>query len=270
MLLVAGEAGVGKSRLLGQFAEQASLAGVVVAVGGAAPLTGGALPYAPLLQALRALADDHQAAALDAQRVELAGTLAELAGDSPASERLWAPEVGRGRLFERLCGLLDRLGRAAPLVVVLEDLHWADSATLDFLAFLLRTLRGARLLVVGSYRADDPGDPLACWLAEVRRLAGVSWLECTALHPHGTDRATGRPAGWSGGQPGGGGGLRPVGGQSIFRRTAVCGRGRNRRGLACPGCYGRCSWRGCISCRRAASNCCGWRRWPAGGSAMTG
>ena len=54
MVLLAGEAGVGKSRLVARFAEQASRAGAVVAVGGAAPLTGGALPYAPLLQALRA------------------------------------------------------------------------------------------------------------------------------------------------------------------------------------------------------------------------
>ena len=177
MVLVAGEAGVGKSRLAGQFAEQADRARTLLAVGGAAPLTGGALPYAPLLQALRALADDHEPAALGDQRAELAGVLAELSGDSPASERLWAPEVGRGRLFERLCGLLGRLGQAAPVLVVLEDLHWADSATLDFVAFLLHTLRGARLLVVGSYRADDPGELLAGWLAEMRRSAEVSWLE---------------------------------------------------------------------------------------------
>ena len=177
MLLVAGEAGVGKSRLVGKFAEQASQAGVVVAVGGAAPLTGGALPYAPVLHALRALADDHEPAGLGEPRVELAAVLAELTADSPAGERLSAPEVGRGRLFERLCGLLGRLGRAGPLLLVLEDLHWADSATLDFLAFLLRTLSGARLLVVCSYRADDPGELLARWLAEMRRLPAVGWLE---------------------------------------------------------------------------------------------
>ena len=101
--------------------------------------------------------------------------LAELTGDRPAGE--WSPEMGRARLFERLCRLFGGLARAAPLLLVLEDLHWADSATLDVLAFLLRTLREGRLLVVGSYRADDPGELLAGWLAEVRRLPGVSWLE---------------------------------------------------------------------------------------------
>ena len=81
MVLVAGEAGVGESRLAGRFAEQAGRAGTLVAVGGAAPLTGGALPYAPLLQALRALADDHEPAAVGGRGAELAGVVAELAGD---------------------------------------------------------------------------------------------------------------------------------------------------------------------------------------------
>ena len=177
MVLAAGEAGVGKSGLAGLFAVQAAEAGTLVAVGGAAPLTGGALPYAPLVQALRALADDHEPAALAGQGAELAGVLAELTGDRQASGRAWAPEVGRGRLFDRLGRLFGGLGRAAGMLLVLEDLHWADSATLDVLAFVLRTLRGARLLVVGTYRADDPGELLAGWLAEMRRSPQVSWLE---------------------------------------------------------------------------------------------
>jgi DNA-binding CsgD family transcriptional regulator/tetratricopeptide (TPR) repeat protein len=172
MLLVAGEAGVGKSRLVGRFAEQAGRAGTLVVLGGAAPLTGGALPYAPLLQALRAMTADHAQGASG----ELAGVLAELTGDRPAEERAWGPEIGRGRLFERLCGVLGGLGRAGPVLLVLEDLHWTDSATLDVLAFVMRTLRGAQLLVVGTYRSDDPGELLAGWLAEMRRSPQVGWL----------------------------------------------------------------------------------------------
>ena len=175
MILVAGEAGVGKSRLIGQFAGQARRARTLVAVGGAAPLTGGALPYAPLVQALRVLAGDHEPSGLRGLDAELAGVLDELTGDWPAGE--WSPEMGRARLFARLCRLLGGLSRAAPLLLVLEDLHWADSATLDVLAFLLRTLPEGRLLVVGSYRAEDPGELLAAWLAEARRLPGVSWLQ---------------------------------------------------------------------------------------------
>jgi ATP/maltotriose-dependent transcriptional regulator MalT len=175
MLLVAGEAGVGKSRLIGQFAEQARRAGTLVAVGGAAPLTGGALPYAPLVQALQSLAADHEPAAFGGEGAELADVLAELTGDRPAAER--SPELGRARLFERLRRLLGGLTRSAPLVLVLEDLHWADGGSLDVLAFLLRTPHGPGPLVVGSYRADDPGELLAGWLAEMRRLPGVRWLE---------------------------------------------------------------------------------------------
>jgi DNA-binding CsgD family transcriptional regulator/tetratricopeptide (TPR) repeat protein len=176
MLLLAGEAGVGKSRLVSRFADEAGRAGTLVAVGGAAPLTGGALPYAPLLQALRA-ADDHGSGAVGELGAELAGVLAGLTGDRPAAERMREPEVGRGLLFERICDVLIRLGCIGPVLLVLEDLHWADSATLDVLAFVLRTLRGARLLVVGTYRADDPGELLAGWLAETRRWPEVGWLE---------------------------------------------------------------------------------------------
>jgi predicted ATPase len=176
MLLVAGEAGVGKSRLADRFAEEAGRAGTLVAAGGAAPLTGGALPYAPLLQALRA-ADDHGPGAARELGAELTGVLAELTGDRSATERTREPEVGRGLLFEHICDVLRRLGRIGPVLLVLEDLHWADSATLDVLTFVLRTLRGARLLVVGTYRADDPGELLAGWLAETRRWPEVGWLE---------------------------------------------------------------------------------------------
>ena len=98
---------------------------------------------------------------------------AELAGDRPAGEHVLAPEVGRGRLR----GVLGALSGSVPLLLVLEDLHWADGATLDVLAFVLRTLRGARLLVVGTCRAEDPGDLLAGWLAEARRWPQVEWLE---------------------------------------------------------------------------------------------
>ena len=88
MVLLAGEAGVGKSRLVARFAEQASRAGAVVAVGGAAPLTGGALPYAPLLQALRA-------AEAASERAELAGVLA--AGRADGGPVGGGPDAGARR-----------------------------------------------------------------------------------------------------------------------------------------------------------------------------
>ena len=267
MVLVAGEAGVGKSRLAGRFAEQAGRAGTLVAVGGAAPLTGGALPYAPLLQALRALADDHEPAALGGRGGELAGVVAELAGDGPEGEQAYALEVGRGRLFERLRTVLGLLSESVPMLLVLEDLHWADGATLDVLAFVLRTLRGARLLVVGTYRADDPGELLAGWLAETRRWPQVGWLELSRFT---RAELAAQLAGLRGG---------PVDGRvaaEVFYRSqgnpffAEQLFAAGQTGQRCRGCCGRCCWRGCASCRRRASGCCGQRRWPGGGSATTG
>ena len=268
MQLVAGEAGVGRGGLIGRFAEQAQRAPTLVAVGGAAPLTGGALPYAPLLQALQSLADGHETAASGGPGAELAGMLAELTGDRPPGER-GSPEMGRARLFERLRRLFGGLARAVPLLLVLEDLHWADSATLDVLAFVLRTLRGARLLIVGSYRADDPGELLAGWLAEMRRIAGSELAGAAAFHPGRADRPAGGAAGRAGKQPGGGGGFGPVAGKLVTRRAAGRGRGTAPAGCRWRGC-GRCCWPGWVSCRLTASSCCGWRQSPAGGSAMIG
>ena len=123
---------------------------------------------------MQSLAGSHEPAAFGEHGADLTAVLAELTGDRPAG---LPPEMGRARLFERLCRLLGGLARAAPLLLVLEDLHWADSGTLDVLAFFLRTPHQARSLVVGSYRADDPGELLAGWLPEARRLPGVTWLE---------------------------------------------------------------------------------------------
>ena len=133
------------------------------------------------------------------------------------------------------------------MLLVLEYLHWADGATLDVLAFVLRTLRGARLLVVGSYRADDPGELLAGWLAETRRWPQVGWLELSRFT---RAELAAQLAGLRGG---------PVDGRVA---AEVFGRRRATRsspsscsppastGLSCRGCCGRCCWRGCASCHR--------------------
>ena len=180
MLLISGEAGVGKSRLVERFAEQAELAGAQVALGAAAPLTAGlgAVPYGPLLQA-RALGDPKEPGGLGWAPEQLARLLDELAAQESAQPRPYGQDAGRGQLFQRLAVLLERFGQQAPLVLVLEDLHWADAGTLDFLAYLLRGLHRQRLLVVGTYRVEDPGEQLLGWLAEARRTRLVGWVELT-------------------------------------------------------------------------------------------
>ena len=139
-LLVAGESGVGKTRLITECAERAAAAGARVLTGDCVELGEGELPYAPIVGALR-----------DLQRELGTEELVELAGPGGTELGRLLPEAGgaggahdefaQTRLFEALLTLLGRLGEQAPLVLVIEDLHWADRSTRDFLAFLLRATR---------------------------------------------------------------------------------------------------------------------------------
>ncbi|WP_067271985.1 helix-turn-helix transcriptional regulator [Streptomyces jeddahensis] len=180
-LLVGGEAGVGKTRLIEEFAARARLEGAVVAVGGCVEIGADGLPFAPFSTALRALRTqlpDELAAATAGQEEELARLVPEL-GD--ASRRLHGrhDEEGMARLFELTARLLERLAADRTIVVVLEDLHWADASTRHLLAYLFRTLRSGRLVVVATYRADDihRRHPLRPLLAELDRLRSVRRIE---------------------------------------------------------------------------------------------
>ncbi len=83
------------------------------------------------------------------------------------------------RTFEGVLGLLERLGEAAPVLLVIEDLHWADQSTRDLLTFLARNVRGERLLLVASFRADElhRRHPLVGWLGEAERLPRVERID---------------------------------------------------------------------------------------------
>jgi DNA-binding CsgD family transcriptional regulator/tetratricopeptide (TPR) repeat protein len=183
VVLLGGEAGVGKTRLVAELTTRCTSDGTRVLAGGCVPVGGGTLPYAPIVEALRALLVE-----LDASAVrELVGpSWCELARLLPALgelDRTSAPEqAGQARLFELLLGLLGRLGEQAPLLLVVEDLHWADQSTRDLLAFLVRNLRRERVLVVVSYRSDEPlSDRLGPYLAELDRGGPVQRLELPRL-----------------------------------------------------------------------------------------
>jgi DNA-binding CsgD family transcriptional regulator/tetratricopeptide (TPR) repeat protein len=182
VVLVGGEAGVGKTRLVAELTARCPADEARVLAGGCVPVGDGALPYAPIVEALRALVGDVGAGALR----ELVGpSWPELAGLLPAMGDPEADPAGQGaqsRLFELLLGLLGRLGEQAPLVLVIEDLHWADSSTRDLLAFLVRNLRRERVLVVITYRSDEPGQQrLGPYLAELDRNSSVERIELSRL-----------------------------------------------------------------------------------------
>ncbi|GGV95614.1 helix-turn-helix transcriptional regulator [Streptomyces gelaticus] len=177
-LLIGGEAGVGKTRLVEEFLAAAVRRGAAVAVGGCVEIGADGLPYAPFPTALRALRrtlPDEVAAACAGQEGELARLLPELG----EADRDATDEHSTARLFELTARLLERISADRIVVLVLEDLHWADASTRHLLAYLFRTVRHGRLVVIGTYRSDDihRRHPLRPLLAELDRLRTVRRIE---------------------------------------------------------------------------------------------
>lgn len=175
-----GEAGTGKTRLLQEFARTAGKSGAFVLAGGCLELAGDGIPYGPLTEALRSLVR----AKGEPRAREMAGPawveLADLISDFTAGPGP-APGYGaRTRVFGAVSRLLDHLGGQKPLVLVFEDVHWADTATLDLIAYLVLTMTDERLMLVCSYRSGlRTGHPLRVRLAEpefVRRTHRLTLL----------------------------------------------------------------------------------------------
>jgi DNA-binding CsgD family transcriptional regulator len=194
LAFVAGESGVGKSRLLGELARQARDEGARVLSGECVELGDGELPYSPLVGALRPLVRAGDPALMelpDVARRELSALLPGLAlpGDDGAegTGARFQPDSDRSqsRLFEALLAAIDRLGRDAPVVLILEDVHWADRSTRDFLAFLGRNLADERILVALSYRPDElhRRHPLRPLLAVLERTPQARRIELRGLLP---------------------------------------------------------------------------------------
>jgi predicted ATPase len=183
VVLVGGEAGIGKTRLVTELAARCATDGTRVLQGGCVPVGEGALPYAPIVEALRALLGDVGVAAVHALVGPFWPELARLLPALGAADHIAPPDqAAQARLFELMLGLLGRLGEQAPLVLVVEDLHWADRSTRDLLAFLVRNLRRERVLLVVTYRTDEPAQQrLGPYLAELDRAGRVQRLELPRL-----------------------------------------------------------------------------------------
>jgi DNA-binding CsgD family transcriptional regulator len=179
VLLVGGEAGVGKTRLVTEFAARQAGNGTRVLVGGCVPVADGGLPFAPAVEALRDLVTqlgvDPVRALAGPSWPDLARLLPALGG--PDRSRAGAgpsPDAtDQVRLFELVLGLLAALAEQAALVLVVEDVHWADRSTRDLLAYLARNLRRQRVVLLVTHRSDEPGSPwLGPFLAELGRAGG--------------------------------------------------------------------------------------------------
>jgi len=180
-LLVGGEAGVGKTRLLEEFQCAAGDVATVV-VGGCLEVGAEGLPYAPFATMLRRLHRElgsELEAAAEGHESSLARLLPDFGEAAPESH----DEFARARLFEHTSLLFERLAAERTLVLAVEDLHWSDRSTRELLAYLIRTLQQARVVILGTYRSDDlhRRHPVRPYLAELERLRTVQRLELRRL-----------------------------------------------------------------------------------------
>ena len=182
VVVVAGEAGVGKTRIVDEITETAASSGAVVLVGGCADMGGTQVPYAPLAEALR-------------RHLRSVGPdmASELVAASGGALPLIVPELSEGedvpslpnsgRLHGLLLGVLGRLCAEAPMMLVLEDLHWGDSSTVAAVEFMARNLNDEHLLIVVTVRGDElhPTHPTGRLVTALERCPTVRRLDLGPL-----------------------------------------------------------------------------------------
>jgi DNA-binding CsgD family transcriptional regulator len=193
-VLLAGDAGVGKTRMTEELTAMAQDKGAIVLTGRCLDAGEAGLAYLPFAEALSTLADrDHAVRAHPAVAtlfpdsavptrpdpalfaLALPSTSPVSTGGGPRPEQ----DVGQLQLFDAVYSLLGELSEQTPMVLIIEDLHWADGSTRRLLSFLLSRLRTQRLLILGTYRSDDlhRRHPLRSLVAELVRLPAVERLD---------------------------------------------------------------------------------------------
>lgn len=181
-VLVAGPAGIGKTRLVVEFAEVARERGVLVVDGACLELGVDALPYAPYVSIVEQLVRGHGV-----------GTVLELAGPNGSALGRLVPAlqvgdvdtggVGRGQLANALASLFASFARRSPLLVVFDDVHWADESTRELLPVIVQALATVPATVLVTCREDElpDGDPLRRLLVELVRGPRGAWLPVSPL-----------------------------------------------------------------------------------------
>ena len=185
-LLIAGEAGIGKTRLMAEAARAASDAGSTVLYGRCDEDLGA--PYQPFAEALGEYVEHGPAAVVAAHVERRGGVLARLVPELarraavPSVESVNA-DAERYQLFGAVVDLLERAAAEALVVLILDDLHWADTPSLRLLRHVLVSSDETRLLVVAAYREGDLGrdHPLVDLLAALHRERGVERIVLTGL-----------------------------------------------------------------------------------------
>jgi DNA-binding NarL/FixJ family response regulator len=182
LVLIGGEAGIGKTRLAGELTAAAGTRKALVVTGQCLEAKAAGVPFAPFIEILRGLllraGADGQLRAAGAGRDELARLVPEI-GPQPASESRPSTEDERIRLFYAVLELFGRMAEERTLLVLVEDLHWADASSLDMLRFIAGGLRTQHFLLVGSFRTDElhRRHPLLPLLGELVRLPHVMRID---------------------------------------------------------------------------------------------
>jgi len=177
-VLIEGEAGVGKTRLVREVTDQFWAGGHEVLWGTCVRFGAASVPFAPVLQAL-----DGWAGRVDREvRSEVLGGSDAVSVLLP-SLGVGLPDVPSSRLLPIIDRVVQRIALERPTVLVVDDLQWADASSLDSLAYLIAGFRGQNLALVVTIREEDrpTGHPLNGWLADMRRLPGVSDLALPRL-----------------------------------------------------------------------------------------
>src|SRR5215469_3431637 len=192
LVLVVGDAGIGKTRFAAEGMSLAAAAGMLTVRGECLPLAA-TLPMLPVTSALRELARLDGGAVMESAltalpgfaRQEVGRLLPQLATDDGGSSSAeWSDQWLRGRLFAGVADLLGEVAKQAQagLGLLIEDVHWADSETLDFLTFLYKTGLQDAVSIVVTCRADEALPPeVAGWLAQVRSAAGTKEVRLGGL-----------------------------------------------------------------------------------------
>jgi DNA-binding NarL/FixJ family response regulator len=185
-LLVSGEAGIGKSRFVRAVAERARTLGFLT-LQGACFETDRAHPYAPLLDLVRTSAATtspslaaHYFEGASTELVALFPELRSIFPDAPARQAL-DPEEDRRRLFHAFTEAIHTVGGVQPALLVIEDVHWSDDATLDLLLHLARGITSQRISLVLTFRSDEIGPRLRRLLSDFDRARCASEVELRPL-----------------------------------------------------------------------------------------
>ena len=187
-LLIAGEAGVGKSRLVGEAMNAATGRGMQVLRGASVNIGAAGVPYGPIVELLRELPPEDIAEIVGPSGSDLARLLPSLVSRPDLPEPNAQSQWLQARLLEAILGLVQRLAARAPTLLVIEDLHWADPGTRETLTYLVRNLRTDPVALLLTYRSDElhRRHPLLPWLAEIERTGRVERIDVARLRPSQT------------------------------------------------------------------------------------